>query len=83
MAPSYELTEQQERVGGWLLRCLTVSTLPAIAVTNLTRSWVFVVAYGAVWVAWCVAMTAWVARTNQMTLAQAFVATLHRSSRSV
>jgi uncharacterized membrane protein HdeD (DUF308 family) len=82
VAPGYELTELQQKVAGWLLMGLALSSVPAIAVANLTKSWAFVVAYLAVWVVALAVMTAWVARTNRLKFAKAFVATLRRSRTS-
>jgi hypothetical protein len=81
VAPDYELTAPQQKVAGWLSIGLALSIIPVTAIANLTKSWLFVVAWLGVWVVPCAAMTAWVAHANRMTLAQVFVATLRRGRR--
>ena len=82
VAPGYKLTARQQKVGGWLSMGLALSIVPATAIANLTKSWLFVVTWLGVCILACAAMTAWVAHVNRMTLAQAFVAKLRRCRRS-
>jgi hypothetical protein len=82
VAPDYKLTAPQQKLAGWLSMGLALSIVPVTAIANLTKSWLFVVAWLGVCVVACAVMTAWVAHAGRMTFAQALVATLRRRRRS-
>lgn len=74
MARTYDPTEQDVRVLGRVILTNRIAALPMLALVNITRSWVVVIACSAALTSALAFSTVWIARHHNMTLRGAWSA---------